>query len=156
RHRISNSMISRSSLMSRTPLPRSQRTLAKSNMTRVVLISIRCWRAALPVAILLFESTFHPSFALAAPQGHRPPAINNPTPGPPIGLIAVVIIVVALSVFLIVVFSSRGGSMKFLVAASRISRFKDYHDLRNAAEERGFHVTHDIDGVHNANSLHYK
>lgn len=34
--------------------------------------------------------------------------------------------------------------------------FKDYHDLRNAAESRGFYVTHDIDGEHNADSLHYK
>jgi hypothetical protein len=160
--------------------------------------SLRCWLAALPMAILLLGSTFHPSIALAAPQGYHPPAvyhppprtyhpvqyyplpylppaINNPNPGPPIGLIAVVIIVVALPVFLIVVFSSRGGSTDFLTAPSliygkitqktntetspqtdRSARFEDYHDLRNAAESRGFHVTHDIDGVHNANSLHYK
>ena len=38
----------------------------------------------------------------------------------------------------------------------RQPRFKDYHDLRKAAESRGFYVTHDIDGVHNANSMHYK
>ena len=38
----------------------------------------------------------------------------------------------------------------------RAARFEDYHDLRNAAESLGFHVTHDIDGVHNVNSMHYK
>jgi hypothetical protein len=38
----------------------------------------------------------------------------------------------------------------------RTGRFDDYHDLRRAAEQRGFHVTHDIDGTHNPNSLHYR
>lgn len=39
---------------------------------------------------------------------------------------------------------------------NRSARFVDYRDLRKAAESRGFHVTHDIDGVHNTNSLHYE